>query len=65
MKQQPKPQLPNPLDYADVLRDMKNELKKSQEREEQLVAIVQQLQSDLDELKNAPAKYKWKFGGKD
>ena len=65
MQQQPKNQLPNPVDHTEVLTDMKNELKKSQEREEQLLAIVQQLQSDLDELKKAPAKSKWKFWGKD
>lgn len=65
MEQQPKNQLPNPVDHTEVLTDMKNELKKSQEREEQLLAIVQQLQTDLDELKNAPAKSKWKFWGKD
>ncbi|WP_268951294.1 hypothetical protein [Planococcus soli] len=44
---------------------MKNELKKSQEPEEQLLFIVQQVQSDLYELKKAPAKSKWKFWGKD
>ncbi|MFD1032170.1 hypothetical protein [Metaplanococcus flavidus] len=44
---------------------MKTELEKSQEREEQLLAIVQQLQTDLDELKKAPAKSKRKFWGKD
>ena len=65
MHQQPKQQLPDPVDHTEVLADMKNELKKSQEREEQLLAIVQQLQSDLDELKKAPAKSKWKFWGKD
>ncbi|WP_282021159.1 MerR family transcriptional regulator [Planomicrobium okeanokoites] len=65
MEQQPKNQLPNPVDHTEVLTDMKNELKKSQEREEQLLAIVQQLQTDLDELKKAPAKSKWKFWGKD
>ena len=65
MQQQPKNQLPDPVDHTDVLADMKNELKKSQEREEQLLALVQQLQSDLDELKKAPAKSKWKFWGKD
>lgn len=62
--QQPKQQYPDPVDHTDVLADMKNELKKSQEREEQLLALVQQLQSDLDELKKAPAKAKWKFWGK-
>ncbi|MFK8796021.1 MerR family transcriptional regulator [Planococcus plakortidis] len=65
MHQQPKQQLPDPVDHTEVLADMKNELKKSQEREEQLLAIVQQLQTDLDELKKAPAKSKWKFWGKD
>lgn len=65
LHQQPKNQLPDPVDHTDVLTDMKNELKKSQEREEQLLAIVQQLQSDLDELKKAPSKSKWKFWGKD
>lgn len=65
MQQQPKNQLPDPMDYTEVLDDMKNELKKSQEREEQLLTIVQQLQSDLDELKKTPAKSKWKFWGKD
>ena len=65
MHQQPKQQLPGPVDHTEVLADMKNELKKSQEREEQLLAIVQQLQTDLDELKKAPAKSKWKFWGKD
>lgn len=65
MQQQPKQQLADPMDHTEVLTDMKNELKKSQEREEQLLAIVQQLQSDLDELKKAPAKSKWKFWGKD
>ena len=65
MQQQPKHQLPDPVDHTEVLADMKNELKKSQEREEQLLAIVQQLQADLDELKKAPAKSKWKFWGKD
>lgn len=65
MHQQPKQHLPDPVDHTEVLADMKNELKKSQEREEQLLAIVQQLQTDLDELKKAPAKSKWKFWGKD
>ena len=65
MQQQPKNQLPDPVDHTDVLADMKNELKKSQEREEQLLAIVQQLQIDLDELKKAPTKSKWKFWDKD
>jgi DNA-binding transcriptional MerR regulator len=65
MQQQPKQQLPDPVDHTEVLADMKKELKKSQEREEQLLTIVQQLQSDLDELKKAPAKSKWKFWGKD
>lgn len=65
MQQQPKHQLLDPVDHTEVLADLKNELKKSQEREEQLLAIVQQLQSDLDELKKAPAKSKWKFWGKD
>lgn len=65
MQQQPKQQLLDPVDHTEVLADMKNELKKSQEREEQLLAIVQQLQTDLDELKKAPAKSKWKFWGKD
>lgn len=65
MQQQPKQQLPDPPDHTEVLADMKNELKKSQEREEQLLAIVQQLQTDLDELKKAPVKSKWKFWGKD
>lgn len=65
MQQQPKNQLPDPVDHTEVLDDMKNELKKSQEREEQLLTIVQQLQSDLDELKKTPAKSKWKFWGKD
>lgn len=65
MHQQPKQQLLDPVDHTEVLADMKNELKKSQEREEQLLAIVQQLQTDLDELKKAPAKSKWKFWGKD
>lgn len=65
MQQQPKQQLPDPVDHTEVLADMKTELKKSQEREEQLLAIVQQLQTDLDELKKAPAKSKWKFWGKD
>ena len=62
--QQPKQQLPDPIDHTEVLSDLKNELKKSQEREEQLLAIVQQLQSDLDELKKASPKSKWKFWGK-
>ena len=65
MQKQTKQQLPDPVDYTEVLADMKHELKKSQEREEQLLAIVQQLQSDLDELKKAPAKSKWKFWSKD
>ena len=65
IQQQPKNQLPDPVDHTDVLADMKNELRKIQEREEQLLALVQQLQSDLDELKKAPAKSKWKFWGKD
>ena len=65
MQQQPKNQLPDPVDHTDMLADLKNELKKSQEREEQLLVIVQQLQTDLDELKNAQAKSKWKFWGKD
>ncbi|MEK6190441.1 MAG: MerR family transcriptional regulator [Carnobacterium alterfunditum] len=65
LMQQPKNQLPDPVDYTEVFTEMKNELKKSQEREEQLLAIVQQLQNDLDQLKNAPAKSKWKFWGKD
>ena len=65
MHQEPKKQLPDPVDHTEVFTDMKNELKKSQEREEQLLAIVQQLQSDLEELKKAPAKSKWKFWGKD
>lgn len=65
MEQQPKNQLPNPVDHTEVLADMKTELEKSQEREEQLLAIVQQLQTNLDELKKAPAKSKWKFWGKD
>lgn len=65
MEQQPKNQLPGPVDHTEVLTEMKNELKKSQEREEQLLAIVQQLQNDLGQLKNAPAKSKWKFWGKD
>ena len=65
MQQQPKQQLPDPVDHTEVLADLKNELKKSQEREEQLLAIVQQLQTDLDELKKVPAKSKWKFWGKD
>ncbi|MGH2317963.1 hypothetical protein ACRC6Q_09345 [Planococcus sp. SE5232] len=65
MQQQPKNQLPDPVNHKEVLMEMKNELKKSQEREEQLLAIVQQLQNDLDQLKNAPAKSKWKFWGKD
>ena len=65
MQQQPKRQLPDPVDHTEVLAGMKDELKKSQEREEQLLAIVQQLQTDLDELKKAPAKSKWKFWGKD
>lgn len=65
MQQQPKQQLPDPVDHTEILADLKNELKKSQEREEQLLAIVQQLQSDLDELKKATAKSKWKFWGKD
>lgn len=65
MQQQSKNQLPDPVDHTEVLADMKTELKKSQEREEQLLSIVQQLQSDLDELKKAPAKSKWKFWGKD
>lgn len=65
MHQQPKNQLPAPVDHTEVLTDLKNELKKSQEREEQLLAIVQQLQSNLDELKKGPAKSKWKFWGKD
>lgn len=65
MQQQPKQQLPDPVDHTEVLTDLKNELKKSQEREEQLLALVQQLQSDLDELKNAPIKSKWKFWSKD
>lgn len=61
MHQQPKQQLPDPVDHTEVLADMKNELKKSQEREEQLLAMIQQLQADLDELKKAPAKFRWKF----
>lgn len=65
LMQQSKQQLPDPVDHTEVLTDLKNELKKSQEREEQLLAIVQQLQTDLDELKKAPAKSKWKFWGKD
>src|SRR5690606_13649950 len=65
MHQQPKNQLPAPVDHTEVLTDLKNELKKSQEREEQLLAIVQQLQSNVDELKKGPAKSKWKFWGKD
>ena len=65
MQQRPKSQLTDPVDHTEVLAEMKSELKKSQEREEQLLAIVQQLQSDLDELKKAPAKSKWKFWGKD
>lgn len=65
LMQQPKNQLSDPVDYTDVLADLKNELEKSQEREEQLLTLVQQLQSDLDELKKAPAKSKWKFWGKD
>ena len=65
MQQQPKQQLPDLVDHTEVLADMKNELKKSQEREEQLLAIVQQLQTDLNELKKAPAKSKWKFWDKD
>lgn len=63
IQQQQKNQLPDPVDHTEVLADMKNELKNSQEREEQLLALVQQLQSDLDELKKAPAKSKWKFWG--
>ncbi|WP_154669221.1 hypothetical protein [Planococcus antarcticus] len=65
MEQQPKQQLTDPVDHTEVLEDMKTELKKSQEREEQLLAIVQQLQTDLDELKKVPAKSKWKFWDKD
>ncbi|WP_232787121.1 MULTISPECIES: hypothetical protein [unclassified Planococcus (in: firmicutes)] len=65
IEQQPKNQLQDPIDHTEVLADMKNELKKSQEREEQLLAIVQQLQIDLDELKKVPAKSKWRFWGKD
>lgn len=65
MQQQPKQQLPDPVDHTEVLEDMKTELKKSQEREEQLLAIIQQLQTDLNELKKASAKSKWKFWDKD
>jgi uncharacterized protein (UPF0305 family) len=63
--QQPKQQLSDRVEHTEVLADMKNELKKSQEREEQLLAIVQQLQTDLEELKKVPAKSKWKFWSKD
>ena len=65
LMQPKKQQLADPVNYTEVLADLKNELKKSQEREEQLLTIVQQLQSDLEELKKAPAKSKWKFWGKD
>jgi DNA-binding transcriptional MerR regulator len=65
MQQQSKNQLPEPVDHTDVLVDMKNELKRSQEREEQLLALVQQLKSDLDELKKSSSKSKWKFWEKD
>jgi len=48
--QQPKNQLPDSADHTDVIADMKNELKKSREREGQLLTLVQQMQSDLDKL---------------
>lgn len=43
-------QKPNPVDHTEMLAEMKNELKKGLEREEQLLAIVQQLQSDLSKF---------------
>lgn len=65
IEQQSKQQLPDSIDHTEVLANLKNELKKSHEREEQLLTIVQQLQSDLNELKKAPVKSKWRFWGKD
>ncbi|MGM0898102.1 MAG: hypothetical protein ACQEV0_09385 [Bacillota bacterium] len=64
MHQQPKQKLPDPVDYTEVLADMKNELKKSQEREEQLLAIIQQLQTDLDKLKKPRQNPSGSFGAK-
>ncbi len=65
LHQQLKNLTPNPVDQTEILADIKNELEKSQEQEEQLLALIQQLQSDLDEMKKAPAKSKWKFWHKD
>jgi hypothetical protein len=54
LMQQPKHQLPNPADQTEALVNLKNELKKNQDRKEQLLVVDQQLQSELDELKKVP-----------
>lgn len=54
-------ELPAPVDHSEVLSEVKNQLKFSQEREEKLIGLVEKLQDDVEELKKMPAKSRWKF----
>ncbi|MBC9721091.1 MAG: MerR family transcriptional regulator [Lactobacillus sp.] len=54
-------ELPAPVDYSEMLSEMKNQLKFSEEREERLLGLVEKLQNDVEELKKRPSKQRWMF----
>lgn len=65
VRNQPKIELPEPVDYTDQFQEVKNELKFSQEREEKLISLIEELQDKVESLEektqNVGKKPKWKF----
>lgn len=57
-------ELPTPIDHTEQFEEMKNQLKFSQEREEKLIGLIENLQNDVEELKKIPPKSRWKFWGR-
>lgn len=61
IQNQPKFNLPEPIDHSEDLKEMKKQLKFSEEREEKLIGLIEKLQEDVEELKKTPQKSRWKF----
>ena len=61
IQNQPKFNLPEPVDHTEQFEELKNELKFSQEREEKLIGLIEKLQEDVEQMKKTPQKSRWKF----
>jgi hypothetical protein len=59
-----KKELPPSGDYTSDFEEMKKQLKLSEEREDKLLALIENLQEDVQSLKEmVPKKSRWKFWG--